>query len=127
MRSFFFLSKIGSPIKNISFLIDIITVSVRVYGTDYQVFLSFTGHGFQILIDLIRLFSVTHVVQLSFGNAPQCQLLTPDFLRTAHGWQTHPPTPPTLTKEPASHPSIRSHVFLSVQSEFEGAGTSGEM
>ncbi|XP_016404510.1 polynucleotide 5'-hydroxyl-kinase NOL9-like [Sinocyclocheilus rhinocerous] len=85
------------------------------------------GHGFQILVDLIRLFSVTHVVQLSFGNAPQCQLLTPDFFRTAHGWQTHPPTPPTLTEEPASHPSIRSHVFLSVQSEFEGAGTSGEM
>ncbi|KAF4096671.1 hypothetical protein G5714_022640 [Onychostoma macrolepis] len=85
------------------------------------------GHGFQILVDLIRLFSVTHVVQLSFGNAPQCQLLTPDFLRTARGWQTHPPTPPTLTEEPASHPSIRSHVFLNVQSEFEGAGTSGEM
>uniref|UniRef100_A0A8C1SAS8 Polynucleotide 5'-hydroxyl-kinase NOL9 n=1 Tax=Cyprinus carpio TaxID=7962 RepID=A0A8C1SAS8_CYPCA len=85
------------------------------------------GHGFQILIDLIRLFSVTHVVQLSFGNAPQCQLLTPDLLRTARGWQTHPPTPPTLTEEPASHPSIRSHVFFSVQSEFEGAGTSGVM
>ncbi|KTF87270.1 hypothetical protein cypCar_00011938 [Cyprinus carpio] len=85
------------------------------------------GHGFQILVDLIRLFSVTHVVQLSYGNTPQCQLLTPDFLRTAHGWQTHPPTPPTLTEEPVGHLSIRSHVFLSVQSEFEGAGTSGEM
>ncbi|KAL0158209.1 hypothetical protein M9458_046285, partial [Cirrhinus mrigala] len=76
-------------------------------------------HGFQILIDLIRLFSVTHVVQLSYGKAPQCQLLTPEFLRTAHGWQTHPPTPPTLTEDPASHPFMRSHVFLS-------AGTSGE-
>ncbi|KAL1250021.1 hypothetical protein QQF64_021026 [Cirrhinus molitorella] len=85
------------------------------------------GYGFQILVDLIRLFSVTHVVQLSYGIAPQCQLLTPEFLRTAHGWQTHPPTTPSLTEEPASHSSIRSHVFLSVQSEFESAGTSGEM
>ncbi|XDV46009.1 hypothetical protein PO909_013993 [Leuciscus waleckii] len=85
------------------------------------------GHGFQILVDLIRLLSVTHVVQLSYGNAPQCHLLTPEFLRTAHGWQTHPPTTSTLTEEPASHLTIRSHIFLSVQSEFEGAGTSGEM
>ncbi|XP_039509061.1 polynucleotide 5'-hydroxyl-kinase NOL9 [Pimephales promelas] len=85
------------------------------------------GHGFQILVDLIRLLSVTHVVQLSYGNAPQCQLLTPEFLRTAHGWQTHPPTPSTLTEEPASHLTVRSHIFLSVQSEFEGAGTSKPM
>ncbi|XP_043081399.1 polynucleotide 5'-hydroxyl-kinase NOL9 [Puntigrus tetrazona] len=85
------------------------------------------GHGFQILIDLIRLFSVTHVVQLSFGSAPQCQLLTPDFLKTVHGWQTHPPTPHTLTEEPASHHSIQSHVFLGIQSEFEGAGICGVM
>ncbi|XP_067302275.1 polynucleotide 5'-hydroxyl-kinase NOL9 [Pseudorasbora parva] len=85
------------------------------------------GHGFQILVDLIRLFSVTHVVQLSFGNTSQCQLLTPEFLRIAHGWQTHPPTPSTLTEEPGSYLTIRSHVFLSVQSEFEGAGTPGEM
>lgn len=85
------------------------------------------GHGFQILVDLIRFFSVTHVVQLSYGNAPQCQLLTPEFFRTAHGWQTHPPTTSTLTEEPASHLTIQSHVFLSVQSEFEGAGTAGEM
>ncbi|XP_073679523.1 polynucleotide 5'-hydroxyl-kinase NOL9 [Garra rufa] len=85
------------------------------------------GHGFQILVDLIRLFSVTHVVQLSYGAAPQCQLLTPEFLRTVRGYQTHPPTPPTLTEEPAAHSSIQSHIFLKVQSEFEGAGTSGEM
>ncbi|XP_048035225.1 polynucleotide 5'-hydroxyl-kinase NOL9 [Megalobrama amblycephala] len=84
------------------------------------------GHGFLILVDLIRLFSITHVVQLSYGNAPQCQLLTPEFLRTAHGWQTHPPQS-TLTEEPASHLNTQSHVFLSVQSEFESAGTAGEM
>lgn len=87
---------------------------------------SFTGHGFLILVDLIRLFSITHLVQLSYGNAPQCQLLTPEFLRTVHGWQTHPPQS-TLTEEPASHLATQSHVFLSVQSEFEGAGTAGEM
>lgn len=83
------------------------------------------GHGFQILVDLVRLFSVTHVVQLSYGTAPQCQLLTSEFIRSAHGWQTHPPTTPALTED--SHSPSRSHVFLSVQSEFEGAGVSGEM
>ncbi|XP_051947607.1 polynucleotide 5'-hydroxyl-kinase NOL9-like [Xyrauchen texanus] len=79
------------------------------------------GQGFQILVDLIRLFSVTHVVQLSYGNVPQCQHLTPDVLSTAHGWHTHPPTPPT------SHLTVRSHVLLSILSEFECAGTSGKM
>ncbi|XP_051962127.1 polynucleotide 5'-hydroxyl-kinase NOL9-like [Xyrauchen texanus] len=85
------------------------------------------GQGFQILVDLIRLFSVTHVVQLSYGDIPQCQHLTPDCLRTAHGWQTHPPTPPTLTEESTSHLAVRSHVFINILSEFEGAGTSGKM
>ncbi|KAI4871766.1 hypothetical protein NFI96_010925 [Prochilodus magdalenae] len=85
------------------------------------------GHGFQLLVDLIRFFSVTHIVQLSYGNTPQCQGLTPEFLRSAHGWQTHPPSQPSLAEEPASHVSMRSHVLLSVHSEFEGAGTSGEM
>lgn len=85
------------------------------------------GQGLQILTDLIRLFSVTHVVQLTYGDVPQSHLLTPDFLRTAHGWQTHPPTPSTLTEVSASDLALRSHVFLQIVSEFEGAGTAGEM
>ncbi|KAI7794149.1 polynucleotide 5'-hydroxyl-kinase NOL9 [Triplophysa rosa] len=85
------------------------------------------GHGLKILIDLIRLLSVTHVVQLTCKDMPQCQLFTPDFLKTTHGWQTHPPTPSTLTEAPASHLAVRSYVFLNIISEFEGAGKSGEM
>ncbi|KAL7859344.1 hypothetical protein SRHO_G00144910 [Serrasalmus rhombeus] len=85
------------------------------------------GHGFQLLLDLIRFFSVTHLVQLSYGDTPQCHSLTPEFLRSAQGWQTHPPSQPSITEEPVSHLSARSHVLLSVHSEFEGAGTFGEM
>ncbi|XP_076840173.1 polynucleotide 5'-hydroxyl-kinase NOL9 [Brachyhypopomus gauderio] len=85
------------------------------------------GHGFQVLVDLIRFFSVTHVVQLNYGDTPQCSSLTADFLRSAHGWQTHPPAQPALASEPDDHPASRGHVLLSIHSEFEGAGTSGEM
>lgn len=86
-----------------------------------------TGHGFQVLVDLIRFFSVTHVVQLSYGDTPQCHTITPEFLRSAHGWHTHPPTQSALAEEPANQLAVRSHVLLSIHSEFEGAGTSGEM
>ncbi|XP_066526144.1 polynucleotide 5'-hydroxyl-kinase NOL9 [Hoplias malabaricus] len=85
------------------------------------------GHGFQVLVDLIRFFSVTHIVQLSYGDTPQCQALTPEFLRSAQGWQTHPPSQPSLAEEAANHLTARSHVLLSIHSEFEGAGVSGEM
>ncbi|XP_035377210.1 polynucleotide 5'-hydroxyl-kinase NOL9 [Electrophorus electricus] len=85
------------------------------------------GHGFQVLVDLIRFFSVTHLVQLSYGDAPQCANLTPEFLRSAHGFQTHPPAQPVLADELDGHLASRGHVLLSIHSEFEGAGTSGEM
>ncbi|XP_072553501.1 polynucleotide 5'-hydroxyl-kinase NOL9 isoform X2 [Salminus brasiliensis] len=85
------------------------------------------GHGFQILVDLIRFFSITHIVQLSYGDTLQCNSLTPEFLRAAQGWQTHPPAQPTLAVEPANHFTARSHVLLSIRSEFEAAGTAGEM
>ncbi|KAI5096007.1 polynucleotide 5'-hydroxyl-kinase NOL9, partial [Silurus meridionalis] len=85
------------------------------------------GHGFQVLVDLIRLFSVTHVVQLSYGDTPQCHTLNPDFLRSAQGWHTHPPAQSALAEEPANQLSARGHLLLSIHSEFEGAGTSGEM
>ncbi|XP_041955049.1 polynucleotide 5'-hydroxyl-kinase NOL9 isoform X1 [Alosa sapidissima] len=84
------------------------------------------GLGFQLLVDLVRFFSVTHVVQLSFGETSQCPALTPEFLRTAHGWQTHPPAQPALG-QPENQEAPHSHVFLSIHSEFEGAGSSGEM
>ena len=84
------------------------------------------GLGFQLLVDLVRFFSVTHVVQLSFGETSQCPALTPEFLRTAHGWQTHPPAPSALGQAELQE-APNSHVFLSIHSEFPGAGTSGEM
>ncbi|XP_028849801.1 polynucleotide 5'-hydroxyl-kinase NOL9 [Denticeps clupeoides] len=83
------------------------------------------GPGFQLLVDLIRFFSVTHVVQLSFGDTTRCPTLTPEFLRSAHGWQTHPPPTHTLV-EVETQEAMPGHVLYSVQSEFEGAGTSGE-
>lgn len=86
-----------------------------------------TGHGFQVLVDLIRFFSVTHVVQLSYGDTPQCHTLTPDFLRSAHGWHTHPPAQSALAEDPANQLTGRGHMLLSIHSEFEGAGTAGEM
>ncbi|KAJ8369830.1 hypothetical protein SKAU_G00098580 [Synaphobranchus kaupii] len=80
------------------------------------------GFGFQLLVDFIRLFSVTHVVQLSYSSTIQCPDLTPAFLSTAPGWQTRPPAPPTV-----EHVAPQPHVLLSVQSEFEGAGTVSNM
>ncbi|KAJ8390174.1 hypothetical protein AAFF_G00110480 [Aldrovandia affinis] len=80
------------------------------------------GFGFQLLVDFIRLFSVTHVVQLSYGANPQCPDLTPTFVRTTSGWQTRPPAPPT-----EEYFTPQSHVLLSVQSEFEGAGSVSNM
>ncbi|XP_062871334.1 polynucleotide 5'-hydroxyl-kinase NOL9 [Trichomycterus rosablanca] len=85
------------------------------------------GHGFQILVDLIRIFSVTHVVQLSYGDTTQCHALTPEFLRSAQGWHTHPPAQAALAEEPFNQHSTRTHVHIGVRSEFEGAGMSGEM
>ncbi|TSL61239.1 Polynucleotide 5'-hydroxyl-kinase NOL9 [Bagarius yarrelli] len=85
------------------------------------------GHGFQVLVDLIRFFSVTHVIQLSYGDTPQCHTLTPDFLRSAHGWQTHPPAQSALAEEPANQLTAQGHMLLGIHSEFEGAGTAGEM
>ncbi|XP_060750933.1 polynucleotide 5'-hydroxyl-kinase NOL9 [Tachysurus vachellii] len=85
------------------------------------------GHGFQVLVDLIRFFSVTHVVQLSYGETTQCHTLTPDLLRSAHGWHTHPLAQSAMAEEPTNQLAARGHVLLSVHSEFEGAGTAGEM
>ncbi|KAL1020591.1 hypothetical protein UPYG_G00002140 [Umbra pygmaea] len=84
------------------------------------------GLGFQLLVDIIRLFSVSHVVQLNTGDKVMCPKLTPDFLRSAHGWQTHPPAQSALGEETSgSHPAQQSYTLFSVNSEFEGAGCQG--
>lgn len=87
------------------------------------------GPGFQLLIDLLRLLPVTHVVQFNFGETSQCPALTPDFMRTACGWQTQPPAPPALghQQDPHHAPPPHTHLLLTVHSEFQGAGTSGDM
>ncbi|CAJ1084489.1 polynucleotide 5'-hydroxyl-kinase NOL9 [Xyrichtys novacula] len=83
------------------------------------------GFGFQLLVDLIRFFPVSHVVQLSHGGTTQCPLLTPDFLKTAHGCQTHPPAPTALDEFTDIHTPPRSYTHLNVQSEFQGVGRQG--
>ncbi|KAI1897122.1 hypothetical protein AGOR_G00079870 [Albula goreensis] len=98
----------------------------RSYGRETPIIINtmgwVKGFGFQLLVDFMRLFSVTHVVQLSFGETQQCPDLSPDFLRSAPGWQTRPPAPPT---EDQANP--QPHTLLRVQSEFEGAGTVSNM
>lgn len=83
------------------------------------------GFGFQLLVDMIRFFPVSHVVQLSHGGITQCPTLTPDFLRTAHGCQTHPAAQTALDEFTESHSPPRSYVHLNVQSEFQGVGRQG--
>lgn len=84
-----------------------------------------TGFGFQLLVDMIRFFPVSHVVQLGHGGTTQCPALTPEFLRTAHGCQTHPPAQTALDEFTESHSPPRSYTHLIVQSEFQGVGRQG--
>ncbi|XP_041654250.1 polynucleotide 5'-hydroxyl-kinase NOL9 [Cheilinus undulatus] len=83
------------------------------------------GFGFQLLVDMIRFFPVSHVVQLSHGGITQCPALTPDFLRTAHGYHTHPPAQTALDELTESHSPPRSYTHLNVQAEFQGVGRQG--
>ncbi|XP_028266856.1 polynucleotide 5'-hydroxyl-kinase NOL9 [Parambassis ranga] len=83
------------------------------------------GFGFQLLVDMIRVFPVSHVVQLSHSGASQCPSLTPEFLRTAHGCQTHPPAQTSLDEFTESHSPPRSYTHLIVQSEFSGVARQG--
>ncbi|MBN3317176.1 NOL9 kinase, partial [Atractosteus spatula] len=84
------------------------------------------GFGFQLLVDLIRLLSVTHVVQISHGDTSQFPALTPAYLRSATGWLTTPrvqrSSMPTEGEETQDCMAAQGHTLLSVQSEFEGAG-----
>ncbi|XP_044067655.1 polynucleotide 5'-hydroxyl-kinase NOL9 [Siniperca chuatsi] len=83
------------------------------------------GFGFQVLVDMIRFFPVSHVVQLGHSGITQCPALTPEFLRTAHGCQTHPPAQTALDEFTESHNTPRSYTHLIVQSEFQGVGRQG--
>uniref|UniRef100_W5M4J2 Polynucleotide 5'-hydroxyl-kinase NOL9 n=1 Tax=Lepisosteus oculatus TaxID=7918 RepID=W5M4J2_LEPOC len=84
------------------------------------------GFGFQLLVDLIRLLSVTHVVQISHGDTSQFPALTPAYLRSATGWLTTPrvqrSSMPTEGEETQDCMAAQGHTLLGVQSEFEGAG-----
>lgn len=83
------------------------------------------GFGFQLLVDMIRVFPVTHVIQLGHSGIIQCPALTPEFLRTAHGCQTHPPAQTALDEFTESHTPPTSYTHLIVQSEFQAAGRQG--
>lgn len=84
------------------------------------------GFGFELLVDMLRFFPVTHVVQLNHGSTQQCPPLTPDLLRAAHGFQTHPPAQTALSEFTESHAPLKTYIHLPVLSEFEGAGTQGK-
>ncbi|XP_073325716.1 polynucleotide 5'-hydroxyl-kinase NOL9 [Pagrus major] len=83
------------------------------------------GFGFQLLVDMIRFFPVSHVVQLGHSGIMQCPPLTPEFLRTAQGFQTHPPAQTALDEFTESHVPPRSYTHLIVQSEFQGVARQG--
>uniref|UniRef100_A0A1A7XJ01 Polynucleotide 5'-hydroxyl-kinase NOL9 n=1 Tax=Iconisemion striatum TaxID=60296 RepID=A0A1A7XJ01_9TELE len=83
------------------------------------------GFGLQLLVDIIRFLPVTHVVQLSHGGTTQCPAITPEYLRTAHGCQTHPPAQTSLDEFTESHCPPRTYSHLSVQSEFQGVARQG--
>ncbi|XP_033826171.1 polynucleotide 5'-hydroxyl-kinase NOL9 [Periophthalmus magnuspinnatus] len=84
------------------------------------------GFGLQLLVDMLRFFPVSHVVQLGYGGIQQCPSLTPDYLRTAQGYQTHPPPQSALDEFAESSTPPRTFVHLPVQSEFKGVGTQGK-
>lgn len=74
---------------------------------------------------MIRFFPVSHVVQLGHSGITQCPALTPDFLRAAQGYQTHPPAQTALRRFTESHSPPRSYTHLIVQSEFQAVGHQG--
>ncbi|XP_077370214.1 polynucleotide 5'-hydroxyl-kinase NOL9 [Festucalex cinctus] len=84
------------------------------------------GFGLQLLVDMLRFFPVSHVIQLAHGGDAQCPALTPEFLRTAHGFQTHPPAQTALDEftEGTQSPPL-TYVHMSVLSNFNGAGCQG--
>ncbi|KAJ0064817.1 hypothetical protein NL108_015590, partial [Boleophthalmus pectinirostris] len=84
------------------------------------------GFGFQLLVDMLRFFPVSHVVQLGHGGTHQCPCLTPEYLRSTQGYQTHPPAQSALDEFTESSNLPKTFIHLPVQSEFEGVGTQGK-
>ncbi|KAM4564066.1 polynucleotide 5'-hydroxyl-kinase NOL9 [Odontesthes bonariensis] len=83
------------------------------------------GFGLQLLVDIIRFLPVSHVIQLSHSGTTQCPALTPEFLRTAQGCQTHPPSQTALDEFTESHCPPRNYSHHIVQSDFQGVGRQG--
>nr|XP_020474626.1 polynucleotide 5'-hydroxyl-kinase NOL9 [Monopterus albus] len=83
------------------------------------------GFGFQLLVDMIRFFPVSHVVQLCHSGTMQCPALSPEFLRTAQGCLTYPPAQTALDELTESHSPPKGYTHLIVQSEFQGVGCQG--
>ncbi|KAM6925537.1 polynucleotide 5'-hydroxyl-kinase NOL9 [Xenentodon cancila] len=83
------------------------------------------GFGLQLLVDIIRFLPVSHVIQLCHSGTTQCPALSPEFLRTASGFQTHPPAQTALDEFTESHCPPRNYSHLIVQSEFQGVGRQG--
>lgn len=83
------------------------------------------GFGFKLLVDMIRFFPVSHVVQLSHSGVNQCPALTPEFLKTADGFQTHPPAQTALDEFTENHSPPRIYSHISIQAEFQGVGSQG--
>ncbi|XP_072222936.1 polynucleotide 5'-hydroxyl-kinase NOL9 [Leuresthes tenuis] len=83
------------------------------------------GFGLQLLVDIIRFLPVSHVIQLSHSGTTQCPALTPEFLRTAQGCQTHPPSQTALDEFTESHCPPRNYSHLIVQSDFQGVARQG--
>ncbi|XP_024149358.1 polynucleotide 5'-hydroxyl-kinase NOL9 [Oryzias melastigma] len=83
------------------------------------------GFGLQLLVDLIRFLPVSHVIQLSHGGTNQCPPLTPEFLRTAHGCQTHPPAQTAMDEFTESLSPPKNYSHLAVQADFKGVARQG--
>lgn len=83
------------------------------------------GFGFDVLVDMIRFLPVSHVVQISHSGINQCPALTPEFLKTAHGYQTHPPAQTALAEFTESLSTSKNYTHLDLQSEFQGVGRQG--
>ncbi|KAM9830755.1 polynucleotide 5'-hydroxyl-kinase NOL9 isoform 1-T2 [Syngnathus typhle] len=85
------------------------------------------GFGLQLLVDMLRFFPVSHVIQLGHADSTaQCPALTPEFLRTAHGFQTHPPAQTALDEFTENTQSLPlTYVHMTIYSDFERGGSQG--
>ncbi|KAG8142428.1 hypothetical protein E2320_006342 [Naja naja] len=84
------------------------------------------GAGLLLLIDVIRLLSPTHVVQLSAEDFKELPLLSADYIRATAGLHTRG-KPSLKRKHPGgrwqgTHAPQPGHQLLCVQANFPGAG-----